>query len=57
MHKGQLKCVGSPLYLKKQYGVGYTMVLSKDTEQADPVPSKPLIKLVKESVPEAKKLR
>lgn len=27
---GQLVCVGSPLFLKKTYGVGYTMVVTKD---------------------------
>ncbi|UYV62551.1 ABCA3 [Cordylochernes scorpioides] len=30
MDRGMIQCCGSPLFLKKQYGVGYHMVLVKD---------------------------
>lgn len=30
MASGQLQCVGSPYFLKRHYGVGYTLVIVKD---------------------------
>jgi len=30
MAEGQLRCVGSPLFLKKHYGVGYQLTIEKD---------------------------
>lgn len=30
MSSGQLKCVGSPYFLKKHYGVGYSLVVVKN---------------------------
>lgn len=32
MSEGQLRCVGSPLFLKKHYGVGYQLTIEKDHE-------------------------
>jgi len=36
MAAGQIKCVGSALFLKSQYGVGYTLTIAKRAEDADP---------------------
>ena len=33
MAEGQLKCVGSPLFLKNRYGSGYTLKLSRQVNQ------------------------
>jgi ATP-binding cassette subfamily A (ABC1) protein 3 len=33
MAEGRLRCVGSSLFLKKQYGVGYTFTIVKDTKK------------------------
>src|SRR5690554_2756709 len=33
MAKGQLKCFGSPMYLKNLYGVGYTLTVAKSENQ------------------------
>lgn len=30
MASGRLQCVGSPYFLKRHYGVGYTLVIVKD---------------------------
>lgn len=30
MANGRLQCVGSPYFLKRHYGVGYTLVIVKD---------------------------
>lgn len=30
MSSGRLQCVGSPYFLKRHYGVGYTLVVVKD---------------------------
>lgn len=35
MSKGKLKCVGSPLFLKKHYGLGYQLTVIKSTIQAN----------------------
>lgn len=37
LHKGRLLCVGSPLALKSEYGIGYSITLSKST-LAPPLP-------------------
>lgn len=29
MAKGRVKCVGSPLFLKNKFGVGYNLVIAK----------------------------
>jgi len=36
MAAGQIKCVGSALFLKSQYGVGYTLTISKLPAAASP---------------------
>jgi len=50
MAKGTIKCCGSPLFLKREYGVGYTMTVTQDetkkgTEEA-------LTKMVMSHVPD-----
>merc|ERR1719330_1526765 len=35
MAAGQIKCVGSALFLKAQYGVGYTLTICKRTSASD----------------------
>jgi ATP-binding cassette, subfamily A (ABC1), member 3 len=67
MAEGQLRCLGSPLFLKKTYGVGYQLTIEKqpvsakkaitnggdhDTEDIVEV-DKVMEKIVKGSVPEA----
>lgn len=32
MAHGKLQCVGSPYFLKRHYGVGYTLVVVKDKD-------------------------
>lgn len=32
MAHGKLQCVGSPYFLKRHYGVGYTLVVVKDND-------------------------
>ncbi len=67
MSKGNLKCCGSPLYLKSKFGSGYNLVLSKkkiDTnsdESAnsslnnnDDEVSNKIINIVKSFIPDAK---
>jgi ATP-binding cassette subfamily A (ABC1) protein 3 len=49
MHHGEMKCCGTPLFLKAKYGVGYCMTLVKDPHaKVDEV-----TKLVQTQVPEA----
>eukprot|EP00929_Paragymnodinium_shiwhaense_P046547 TRINITY_DN23705_c0_g1_i1.p1 TRINITY_DN23705_c0_g1~~TRINITY_DN23705_c0_g1_i1.p1 ORF type:complete len:1941 (+),score=414.00 TRINITY_DN23705_c0_g1_i1:131-5953(+) len=55
MASGQIKCVGSALFLKQSYGVGYTLTITK-TEAATQVGAthpKQLKRLIKEKCPGA----
>uniref|UniRef100_UPI00398F68CF ATP-binding cassette sub-family A member 13-like n=1 Tax=Pristiophorus japonicus TaxID=55135 RepID=UPI00398F68CF len=36
LENGQLKCCGSPAYLKEQYGQGYSLIISKKLTLAEP---------------------
>jgi len=58
MSKGNLRCSGSPLFLKSKYSSGYSLVLTKkqqEQEQAgDSIRTKQLIDLVQSIVPDAK---
>ena len=36
MAAGQIKCVGSSLFLKAQYGVGYTLTICKRATASSP---------------------
>jgi ABC-type multidrug transport system ATPase subunit len=49
MHHGKVRCCGSSLFLKSAFGVGYTMVLSKESG----VGSRGLIDVVQRFVPAA----
>ena len=55
MAEGQLRCVGSSLFLKKTYGVGYQLTIEKKSSDHADFDDK-LDSLVKESVPEANML-
>lgn len=35
MADGQLRCCGSPMYLKKQFGTGYTLTIAKRHENVE----------------------
>jgi ATP-binding cassette, subfamily A (ABC1), member 3 len=48
---GRLKAVGSSLFLKGHYGVGYSLTVVKADQQA--VPSAPIVALVQAHVPQA----
>lgn len=56
MAEGQLRCVGSSLFLKKQYGVGYQLTIErhlKGESEADEKLADSLEDIVKEDVPDA----
>jgi len=53
MAEGQLKCLGSPLFLKTRFGVGYNLTMVKKDIN---VSSKPIKELVQRHVPESKVL-
>jgi len=53
MTEGQIECIGSSLFLKERYGVGYNLVVDKSTR--DDVPE--LIQFVKERIPSSVKLQ
>jgi len=38
MAEGQLRCVGSPLFLKKTYGVGYQLTIEKSERKTEAQP-------------------
>lgn len=50
MGEGKLRCVGSSLFLKKVYGVGYTFTVVRSAQGAG---SAPVVDLVTKHIPEA----
>ncbi len=38
MSEGQLRCVGSSLFLKKTYGVGYQLTIEKQSKSNNSAP-------------------
>ena len=52
MAQGQIKCLGSSLFLKKRYGVGYNLVMSKISKE----PNAAIEEFVFNHIPEATKL-
>ena len=52
MGHGRLRCVGSSLFLKKMYGVGYNMTVEKAS--ANSFNSKGVMSLISNRVPDAK---
>jgi ABC-type multidrug transport system ATPase subunit len=52
MAKGRIQCVGSSLFLKNRYGVGYNFTLIKEDEEG----GEKITKLVKQHIPRAEKL-
>jgi len=53
MTEGQIECIGSSLFLKERYGVGYNLVVDKTTRED--VPEIELF--VRERIPSAVKLQ
>ena len=51
MANGQLQCCGSPLFLKKKYGAGYHLTISKSNNQTD---VSKITNLIKRHIPNAK---
>lgn len=49
MSQGELKCLGSSVYLKNKFGVGYNMIISKNNQQK----SDKIHKFITEIIPEA----
>jgi ATP-binding cassette subfamily A (ABC1) protein 3 len=50
MAHGKLECLGSSLFLKRLFGVGYSMTVSK-TSEATSEQSQALLSVIKEHVP------
>jgi len=51
MGEGKIQCLGSSLFLKNKFGVGYNLTVVKETIND---PSDPIINLVKQVIPESK---
>ena len=51
MAEGQLRCVGSSLFLKKEFGVGYQITIEKKSDE--PSVDETVTDVVMNSVPEA----
>src|SRR5437870_2267596 len=51
MANGKLQCCGSPLFLKKKYGAGYHLTISKKEGNTDPAP---ITKLIQDHIPNGK---
>jgi ATP-binding cassette subfamily A (ABC1) protein 3 len=56
MAEGKLVCLGSPLFLKKRFGVGYNLVIAKKRNVASPQHSRFMVELIKKHVAHAKLL-
>ena len=50
MSEGQVKCTGSPMFLKSNLGAGFSLTITKDSKTE----SEPILKLVRKIVPETK---
>ena len=50
MAEGQVKCCGSPMFLKTYLGAGYSITVTKDSQTA----SEPILKLVQKHAPTSK---
>ena len=51
MANGQLQCCGSPLFLKKKYGAGYHLTISKSNKKAHVTE---ITNFIKEHIPNSK---
>ena len=47
MSEGQVKCCGSPMFLKRNLGAGFTLTITKESQ----TPSEPLLKLGNTHIP------
>ena len=53
MAKGRFRCLGSSMFLKNRYGVGYTLTITKKVNTGSAENSNRVTQLVQESVPDA----
>mmetsp|Transcript_6173 Transcript_6173/g.5556 ORF Transcript_6173/g.5556 Transcript_6173/m.5556 type:complete len:104 (-) Transcript_6173:3170-3481(-) len=51
MGEGRLQCLGSPLFLKSKFGVGYSLTIVKSDININ---SDPIIKLITDKIPQSK---
>ena len=51
MSSGQLQCCGSPLFLKKKYGIGYNMTIVKSSSSTN---EEVITKLIQSFIKDAK---
>jgi ABC-type multidrug transport system ATPase subunit len=56
MSAGRLRCLGSSLFLKNKYGVGYSLTISKQLNVASPEHTHRIKELVETYIPEAEML-
>ena len=56
MADGKVRCIGSPLFLKNRYGVGYNLTIGKKMNSASGERSQQLTEFVRRHIPEAKLL-
>eukprot|EP00899_Mesostigma_viride_P016639 jgi/Mesvir1/24977/Mv25104-RA.2 len=56
MSQGQLRCCGSPLYLKRVFGEGYTLTVVTENASGRPCPLEALSAIVTKHIPTAKLL-
>ena len=54
MSKGDLRCCGSPLFLKSNYGSGYTLVLTRNQNDSNKDSANKIISLVQNVLPNFK---
>ena len=53
MAEGKLKCLGSPLFLKSKFGIGYNLTMVKKDIN---IPSKPIQTMIQQHIPESQVL-
>ena len=53
MSAGELKCIGSPLFLKNRYGAGYDLALTRDNDVGSGCDDDAVLSFVQRHVPSA----
>lgn len=56
MHEGKVHCLGSPLFLKNRFGVGYNLTIVKNIDSTDKETSRNIIGIVQKHLKDAKVL-
>lgn len=51
MSAGKLRCLGSSLFLKNKYGVGYSLTISKELNVASPEHTRRILDLIQSYIP------